>query len=169
MEPTMKQTRITEDQENGKKLFIAREFDATRDQVWKAWTEKELLDQWWAPKPWKTSTRSLDFREGGTWIYAMKGPEGEVSWCRADFQSINAPKSYTASDAFCDESGKELTDFPKMLWKTDFLPTPAGTRVEVEISFETEDDLKKIVEMGFKEGFTAAHSNLDELLANQKS
>lgn len=67
-------------------------------------------------------------------------------------------------DAFCDENGKATTDFPSMHWKNEFFQTPAGTRVEVEITFSSEADLEKIIEMGFKEGFTAALSNLDELL-----
>jgi hypothetical protein len=40
-----------------------------------------------------------------------------------------------------------------------------GTKVEVEITFATQADMEKIIEMGFEVGFTAAHGNLDELLA----
>lgn len=35
-----------------------REFEANLSLVWKAWTEAEMLDQWWAPKPWKCETKS---------------------------------------------------------------------------------------------------------------
>lgn len=52
-----------------------------------------------------------------------------------------------------------------MHWKNDFIPSGTGTRVEVEISFTNEADLKKIIEMGFEAGFTAALENLEELLA----
>ncbi len=55
-----------------------------------------------------------------------------------------------------------------MRWKADFFSTATGTRVEVEITFASEADLETIIKMGFKEGFTAAHSNLDELLANKQ-
>ncbi len=37
-------------------MLITREFSASQAEVWKAWTESHLLDQWWAPKPWKAVT-----------------------------------------------------------------------------------------------------------------
>ena len=49
----------------GKKITVEREFEASVEDVWRAWTEKELLDQWWAPKPYKARTKTIDFREGG--------------------------------------------------------------------------------------------------------
>ena len=71
-----------------KTLNVTREFAADKNLVWSAWTEKEILDQWWAPKPWKTDTKSMDFREGGRWLYAMCGPEGEEHWSFSDFTSV---------------------------------------------------------------------------------
>jgi PhnB protein len=49
-------------------ILVKREFAANLDLVWDAWTKPELLDRWWAPKPYKTETRSMDFREGGHWV-----------------------------------------------------------------------------------------------------
>ena len=54
-----------------------------------------------------------------------------------------------------------------MQWKVGFSPSGTGTRVNVEISFATEADMEKIVEMGFEKGFTAAHGNLDAVLASK--
>ena len=159
-----KETIYSKDVAN-KKIKVVREFDAPVEKVWKAWTEAELLDQWWAPKPWKANTQSMDFREGGTWLYYMEGPDGSRHYCRADYETIVANKSYTGLDAFCDENGKINTDFPRMHWKVVFNKSTNGTKVEVEITFTSEADMEKIIEMGFKEGFAAAHTNLDELLA----
>ena len=63
------------DKENNR-VNVEREFAAPVGKVWAAWTQQELLDQWWAPRPWKARTKSMDFREGGTWLYAMVGPRG---------------------------------------------------------------------------------------------
>ena len=52
-----------------------------------------------------------------------------------------------------------------MNWKVAFNKADDGTKVDVEITFSSVEDLEKIIEMGFKEGFAAAHNNLDELLA----
>src|SRR5690606_40261776 len=75
-----------------KKIFIKREFNAELEKVWQAWTTAELLDEWWAPKPWKARTKSLDFREGGKWFYAMVGPDGSESWVRMDIITVS-PRS----------------------------------------------------------------------------
>ena len=159
-----KQTTIAKDAA-GKKLIAVREFDAPPEEVWKAWTEKDILDKWWAPKPWQAKTKTMDFREGGTWLYSMAGPDGTESFCRADFKTIVQNKSYTGDDAFCDENGNITHDIPGMHWKSEFSATDTGTKVRVEITFDSEEDMEKIIEMGFEEGFTAAHGNLDELLA----
>ena len=159
-----KETIFTKDAAN-KKIIVEREFDAPLEVVWRAWTESDLLDQWWAPKPWKAKTKSMDFRDGGTWLYVMEGPEGERHWCRADFKNIVPQKTYTGDDAFCDENGNINPEFPSMHWENEFSETDNGTKVRVEITFASEADLEKIIEMGFKEGFAAAHGNLDELLS----
>jgi uncharacterized protein YndB with AHSA1/START domain len=163
-----KQTIFSEDVAN-KKIFVVREFDVPIDEVWKAWTDKDILDLWWAPKPWKAKTKSMNFREGGLWLYSMVGPDGTESYCRADYKTIIRNKSFTAEDAFCDENGSVTNELPGMHWKIEFNSTGTGTKVEVEITFASEADMEKIIEMGFKEGFTAAHSNLDEVLEKQLS
>jgi uncharacterized protein YndB with AHSA1/START domain len=161
---TTKQTVISKDVEN-KKVVVVRAFDAPVEQVWKAWTESSLLDQWWAPKPWKAETKTMDFREGGFWLYAMVGPEGEKHWARVDFKTIEPQKSFTAIDAFCDENGKENPEFPTMHWRNDFHQTETGSKVTVEITYPGTADMEKMLAMGFEEGFTAALQNLDELLS----
>lgn len=70
-------------------LKVERTFNAPIELVWRAWTEAELLDQWWAPKPWKSETSHMDFSEGGYRLYAMVGPEGEKHLGRTDYRSID--------------------------------------------------------------------------------
>jgi len=161
-----KETIYSKDASN-KKLKVEREFDAPIEQVWKAWTQPELLDQWWAPKPWKANTKSMDFREGGRWFYYMEGPDGTRHYCKVDYKTIVPNQSFSGFDGFCDEHGETNTELPGMGWKCVFTAVDATTRVEVEVTFASEEDLNKIVEMGFKEGFAAAHANLDELLAKK--
>jgi uncharacterized protein YndB with AHSA1/START domain len=160
---TKNQLQISKDLPN-KKITITRHFDAAPEQVWRAWTESDLLDQWWAPKPWRAETKTMDFKEGGYWLYAMVGPDDSKMWARVDFKSINPNKSFEAADCFCDENGNANDAFPTMHWKNEFHASGGGTKVVVEITFNKEADLEKIIEMGFEAGFTAALSNLDELL-----
>jgi uncharacterized protein YndB with AHSA1/START domain len=159
----MMKTIITKDLRN-KRLNILREFDAPLELVWKAWTDSSILDQWWAPKPWKAATKVMDFKEGGHWVYCMNGPEGEQHWARADYEKIVPQENFSGMDSFCDEKGNLNHDLPRMQWQVKFSGTGSTTRVEVEVTFASVEDLEKIVEMGFQEGFAAAHENLDELL-----
>lgn len=160
---TTNKTYLTKDFDQ-KKIFVTREFNAARDQVWDCWTKAELLDQWWAPKPWKAVTKSMDFKEGGKWLYYMAGPEGEKMWASFDYQTIDPKGSFTALDTFCDEEGNKTPQFNSTQWKIMFQSVSGGTKVEVEMTFDSVEDLNKMLEMGFEEGFTMGHGNLDELL-----
>jgi uncharacterized protein YndB with AHSA1/START domain len=159
----IEETVITKDLGN-KRLHITRTFKAARPLVWSAWTEAELLDQWWAPRPFQTKTKSMDFREGGLWLYYMLSPEGDKHWCRLDYHRIVLQDYFTASDAFCDEHGIINKEHPGSHWKNVFIEENRKTKVMIEISFDSEKDLEQIIQMGFSEGFTMAHRNLDELL-----
>lgn len=151
-----------------KTITVKREFAAPLQKVWAAWTQSELLDQWWAPKPWKAETKTMDFRTGGHWLYVMVGPEGEKHWSRADYKSVDAPKSFSALDAFTDENGNISPDMPRSVWDNSFNSNGDTTMVNIVIKYDKLEDLEKYIEMGFKEGFTMGLENLDELLASQK-
>ena len=102
------------------KMFITREFAGNVEEVWKAWTDPKLLDQWWAPKPWKAKTISMDFREGGRWVYCMLGPDGEKHWALAEYHKVVPQKSFEGLDAFADEAGNINAESPLMSWKVVF-------------------------------------------------
>src|SRR6187431_177630 len=95
-----------------KTITIKRKFDAPLSVVWDAYTKSDLLDKWWAPKPWKAKTKSMDFREGGKWIYSMNGPEGEVHWSISNFTKILPNKRFTGLDAFSDANGNVNKEMP---------------------------------------------------------
>ena len=164
---TGNKTTLTKDPAK-RKIFVVREFNAPLDQIWNAWTDSKILDSWWAPKPWKAQTKRMDFREGGSWLYCMVGPDGTQAWSKAEYTSVVPMKKFEGDDYFCDENGKKNSDMPGMHWNVRFSSAGSGTKVEVEITFSSEADLAKIIEMGFEEGFSAAHGNLDEVLARQQ-
>ena len=148
---------------------VHREFAADLALVWDAWTKPELLDQWWAPKPYKTQTKFMDFREGGHWLYAMVSPENEMHWGRNDYQKIDLQKSFTGLDAFCDEQGVFNKELPRTQWTNTFAEAGDKTLVSIVATYPSLADLEKIIALGFKEGFTMALENLDQYLEAQKS
>src|SRR3954470_12847835 len=76
-----------------KTVIVNREFAAELPLVWDAYTKQELLDQWWAPKPWESRTKFMDLRVGGRRFYAMVGPDGQERWSIQKFTKkvLNAP------------------------------------------------------------------------------
>lgn len=156
------------DREN-KTIHVTREFAADPNLVWDAWTRPEILDKWWAPKPFQNHTKSMDFREGGRWHYNMTGPEGETYWALMDYQSISLQKQFTAIDAFCNEAAEIDNSFPQNKWETRFEPENDGTVVKVTLSFDNLEDLEKLIQMGFREGFIAGLDQLEEWLNSKKS
>ena len=151
-----------------KTITVKREFAAELPLVWDAYTKSEILDQWWAPKPWKARTKTMDFREGGYWHYAMVGPEGEEHWALANYKTIDPKKHFTALDGFADAEGVVNTQMPQSKWEVSFTPKQELTLVENLITFDDLAQLETTIQMGFKEGLTMAMENLDALLAAQK-
>jgi uncharacterized protein YndB with AHSA1/START domain len=142
-------------------ITIKREFAAELSLVWDAYTKSEIMDLWWAPKPWKTKTKSQDFREGGHWHYAMVGPEGETHWCWADYLIIQMQKHYSGLDGFADEVGNINKDLPQSAWSVNFTNLGEITLVNYLITFPDLAQLETTLEMGFTEGMTMAMENLD--------
>ena len=151
-----------------KSITVKRVFAAERSIVWDAFTKKEMLDRWWAPKPWKARTKTIDFREGGHWHYAMVGPDGEVHWALVDYFQIEPLKCFSGLDAFTDENGVVNKDLPQSNWEVAFTDKGQDTMVQFDITYEDLSQLEATIEMGFKEGLAMALDGLDEVLASLK-
>lgn len=150
-----------------RKLHITRHFEAPLEIVWRTWTESELLDLWWAPKPYHAETKSMDFNVGGSWHYAMVGPTNDKHWCKAEYKSITPLKNYQWTDMFCDEQGNRNPDFPSTHWDVNFIASGEQTIVKVTLSYASVADLEKIMSLGFEQGFSMALSNLEQYLKAQ--
>ena len=146
-----------------KTVYITREFDADLSLVWDAYTRQELLDQWWAPKPWTSKTKVMDFKVGGRRFYAMVSPEGQERWSIQKYTSISPKTNFKLSNAFADKD--ENPELPGSEWDLNFIEQNGKTRVSVSIYNESLARMEKMIEMGFKEGFTMSMKNLEDLLA----
>lgn len=149
-------------------ITVRREFAAGRQLVWDCHTQSELLEQWFAPKPWKTRTKSMDFREGGHWHYAMRGPDGEEHWGRMDYISIRPIENFKAWDGFCDAEGELNAQLPRAEWHSTFEELSDATLVQTVVTYQSLADLETVIQMGMKEGLTMALDQLEELLNNLK-
>ena len=66
---------------NGRELVLERIINAPREKVFKAWTDPELMKQWFAPKPYTTPRVENDVRPGGSSLVVMRSPEGQEIPC----------------------------------------------------------------------------------------
>jgi PhnB protein len=146
------------------KLVVTSTFDAPLKSVWDAFTNAKVLDKWWAPEPYNAVTKSMDFTEQGRWLYYMLSPEGRKDWVIVDFSEIVPLNYFEAWDAFSDENGKLKTDMPRLKWQNSFSEQKGVTTVVNTLRGETEEDLKKIVDMGFEEGYRTGLTQLNKLL-----
>ena len=152
---------------NKKTVVITAEFPAERDLVWDAYTKPELLDQWWAPKPYSSRTKVMDFKEGGRRFYAMVSPEGQERWAVQEYKSITPKTNFKFFNAFSDEN--ENLQLPGSDWDFNFSEENGKTTVHVSIYNESLERMERIMaDGGFKLGTEAQLNNLEQLLASMQ-
>ena len=88
-----------------RELVITRIFDASRELVWKAWTEPEHLMRWWGPKNFTSPVCKIDFRVGGVYLFCMRSPEGREFWSTGVYREIVKPARIVYTHSFADERG----------------------------------------------------------------
>ena len=150
-----------------KTVFVNREFAAGLSLVWDAFTKQEILDQWWAPKPWASKTKFMNFEVGGRRFYAMVSPEGHERWSIQKYTSISPKTNFKMTNAFADKD--ENPELPGSDWDHTFSEQNGPdsyrvTKVSITIYNESLARLEKMIEMGFKEGFTMTLKSLEDLL-----
>jgi uncharacterized protein YndB with AHSA1/START domain len=145
-----------------KTVLVIREFAAELSLVWDAFTKQEILDQWWAPKPWESRTKYMDFKVGGRRFYAMVSPEGAERWSIQRYTSISPKTNFKFFNAFADKD--EIPELPGSDWDLNFSEQNGTTTVRVSIYNESLARMEKMIEMGFSEGFKMILNNLEDLL-----
>ena len=152
----------------GSQLTVTRTFKAQIDLVWRTWTEADLLDQWWAPSPWVSKTKKMDFKVDGNRLYAMCGPNGEEHWGLTTYKAINKRYNFSGEDAFSDSKGIVNNALPVAKFTNSFQGNSNSTIVTVITQYASEEHLQQVIQMGMKEGLTMAYENLDNLINQLK-
>ena len=145
-------------------IFVNREFAAGLSLVWDAFTKQEILDQWWAPKPWTSKTKFMNFEVGGRRFYAMVSPEGQEHFSVQDYTSISPKTNLKYISGFSDKDENINPEFYGSENNLDFSEANGVTTVRISIKYKTPAILEMMIEKGFREGFTMTLNNLDKLL-----
>ena len=156
-------TEITTDTEN-LSMTVTAEFAAPVERVWNAYSDPGQLERFWGPPGWPATFTQFEHTVGGHAQYTMHGPRGERSSGSWEFLAIEAPHKFEVLDAFVDDDGNPLPEFPALRMTFTFEATEAGTRMVNTSYFPTLEGLEQIVAMGAIEGTKMAMAQLDAVL-----
>lgn len=87
-------------------LVITRLFEAPRSLLFQAWTRKEHLDRWCAPRGFTIPYSEGEFRPGGAWRCCMRSPDGVEHWLSGRYREIVPDELLVFTHAWEDEYGK---------------------------------------------------------------
>jgi uncharacterized protein YndB with AHSA1/START domain len=86
-------------------LSITRVFDASRERVWKAWTDPEMFRKWWGPQGFTSPVAKFDLKVGGKYLNCMRSPEDKDYWSTGVYREIMEPERLVMTDSFADKEG----------------------------------------------------------------
>ena len=132
-------------------FIISRVFDASRDKVWKAWTEAERLKHWWGPKGFTVTQLKVDLRPGGAMHYCLRMPDGNEMWGKFVYREIKAPERLVFINSFSDAKGGVTHHPMSPSWPLEMLSTitfedagPGKTKVTVNwVPVEASSDVER--------------------------
>lgn len=144
-------------------LTLRRVIDATPEQIWKAWTTPEILQQWFVPRPWTVSDVKIDPRPGGVFSMVMHGPDGEVMPNSGVFLLVEPGRRWITTDAFTPEW--KPAGQPFMTGTVELTPLADGrTEYVATARHWNAAAMKQHEAMGFHEGWGTCADQLAELL-----
>lgn len=143
-------------------LKLERVIDAPVTNVWRCWTDPELLKQWFCPKPWFVSEARIDLRPGGEFLTVMNGPDGEQFPNVGVILAVEPQRRIVTTDAFLPDWIPSDRAF--MVGETIFEDAGDGkTLYRASAMHWNEEALKEHEQMGFREGWGAATDQLEAL------
>ena len=159
-------------------LTFERIVDVPPHLVWRAWTEPELMKQWFCPQPWKTIDAEVDVRPGGIFRTTMQSPEGQafpntgcyletvknerIVWTNAMLPGFRP----AIPNVPCHDEGQTEFMFTAMIEMSPHdVNGTNGTRYRATVIHADEAGCKKHADMGFEAGWGAC---LDQLVAMVK-
>lgn len=146
-----------------RELVLTRFIDAPREKLYRAWTDPDLLAQWFAPQPWTTSKVEMDVRPGGTTLIVMRSPEGDEYPNRGVYLEVVENECIVTTDAYT--MAWEPSEKPFMTLILTFEEEGRGTRYTARALHWTVADREEHEAMGFREGWGQCADQLESLVA----
>ncbi|PKO12723.1 MAG: polyketide cyclase [Chloroflexi bacterium HGW-Chloroflexi-10] len=145
-----------------RELVLTRIIDASPEKVYRAWTEPELLKQWFAPLPWATSVAEGDVRPGGSSLIVMRDPDGNEYPSRGTYLEVVKNKRLVFTDAFVN--AWEPSEKPFMTVILTFENEGGKTKYTALVRHWSVADREQHEKMGFHEGWGQCADQLEDLV-----
>ena len=141
-------------------LIITRTLQAPRQALWRAWSDPDLLKEWWCPKPWTTEVKAFDLRPGGAFHTLMRGPDGGVSDNPGCFLEV-VPQSRIVMTSILTADWRPATPWLGMTAIITMEDDGAGCRYTARVMHPDEATRAKHEKMGFFEGWGTVITQLE--------
>lgn len=132
-------------------LVLTRLIDAPRAAVYRAWTDAEILKQWFAPLPYTTPFAQLDVRPGGANVITMRSPDGVDMPNAGVYLEVIPNEKLVFTDAFT--KAWEPSQKPFMTVILTFEEEGGKTRYTARVKHWTDADREMHEKMGFHQGW----------------
>lgn len=153
----------TNNSPGGRELMLTRVIDAPAHKLFSAWTEADLLRQWFAPLPWTTADVEIDLRVGGSSLVVMRDPEGNEFPNHGVYLEVVKDKRLVFTDAYT--RAWEPSEKPFMTGILSFEEEAGKTRYTARIRHWSEVDREEHEKMGFHQGWGQCTDQLEALVA----
>jgi uncharacterized protein YndB with AHSA1/START domain len=146
-----------------REIHVERVFDAPRDHVFAAYTDPELIPQWWGPRDGTTIVDEMDVRPGGGWRFVIRTPDGGETAFRGTYREVSPPERVVQTFEWEGMPGHVAIE------TATFEDFGDGTKVTTTSLFHTPDERDGMLASGMERGLNETYARLDELLARLAS
>jgi uncharacterized protein YndB with AHSA1/START domain len=115
-------------------ILIVRDFDATRDLIYRAWTTPGLVSRWWSGLRGAMKSAEIDLRVGGGWRYVMVSGDGAEVAFHGEYREIVPGERLVYTEVFEPRPDAEAVT------TVTFTEVEGATRLEILIQYETRRD-----------------------------
>ena len=152
--PTATLTKPTD-----REIYVERVFDAPRDRVFAAFTDPELIPEWWGPRDTTTVVDQMDVRPGGSWRFVIRNSDGSETGFRGTYREITPPERVVQTFEWEGMPGYVSVE------TATFEDLGDRTKVTTTSLFHTTEERDGMLEAGMERGLNESYARLDELLA----